>query len=192
MSRSVLALLARRSVPAGDTPAHTAASLQHDHLEAVFAYVSRRVFPHADAEDVVADTFAAAFAHRHRLAPGDDPRPWLLTIARNKVIDHVRRHRRRPVAADDPGHEALLTDADTPEHALLRAERRRRVWALVDSLPPDQREALLLQHLEDLPHAQIAQVMGRSPAAVNALLQRARATLAARGADLFPDTESSR
>ena len=81
----------------------------------------------------------------------------------------------------------LVTEG--PEQALSRAEARRVVRDLVAQLPPDQREALLLQYVEQFSVAEISVVLGRSPAAINSLLQRARATLYRRGRVYFLQDE---
>src|SRR5216683_2337983 len=109
------------------------------------------------------------------------PYLWLLGIARRKIADSLRRRAvRREVlhselAGDAPGSDPLwetLVTVEGPEAALVRAEARRVVRDLVAELSPDQREAVLLQYMERLSVAEIAAVMGRSPAAVTGLLQR--------------------
>jgi RNA polymerase sigma factor (sigma-70 family) len=87
-----------------------------------------------------------------------------------------------------PGKDPLperSAAAEDPEAALERAEEQRVVRELVEQLNEDQREALLLQYVEGLSIAEIAAVMGRSPAAANSLLQRARAALFRRGQAYF-------
>ena len=71
------------------------------------------------------------------------------------------------------------------EAALAQAEARRVLRELMSELNADQQEALLLKYWEQLSLAEIAVVMGRSPAAVNSLLQRARASLYRRGRPYF-------
>lgn len=186
-------LLARRALPwTATVNTITAEQLHQRYLGDVFAYVSRRLPQRADAEDLTADVFVAAFSRLTRLRAGDDPRPWLIAIARNKLIDRARRQKvRSEVSATDALLETVAS-VGTPERTLLTQERRQQIWTLVDSLPADQREALLLQHLDDLSHAEIALVMGKSHASINSLLQRARTSLAARGTDLFLDVENTK
>lgn len=164
----------------------TAAALQERYLRDVFRYVSRRMSRREDAEDVTAEVFAAAFeALPHRRGDGD-PYLWLLGIARRKVADAVRRQgRRRETLASDMPPAPEQAGGEEPEAAITRSEAQREVRRIVDSLNPDQREALLLQHADDLTIAQIAVVLGRSPAAVNSLLQRARAAVYRQGQAYF-------
>jgi len=74
---------------------------------------------------------------------------------------------------------------ELPEEAYLHEESRRMMRQLLAQLPDDQREAILLQVEQDLPIREIARLMGRTVAATNSLLQRARASLLRRGKDYF-------
>jgi RNA polymerase sigma-70 factor, ECF subfamily len=172
----------------------TAAELYERHLEDVFRYVLHRVSRPEEAEDITADVFAAAFAGLSRFRGQCPPHLWLLSIARRKIIDARRRRSARPetLASElaDEGPEAgalweALAVDDGPEAALMRAEARRVLGELVAQLNPDHREALMLQYVEQLSVAEIAQVMGRSPGSVKGLLERAKATLYRRGRGYF-------
>src|SRR5215216_4739206 len=68
----------------------TAAGLYDRHLRDVYRYVSRRILRREDAEDVTAEVFQAAFRCLNRLRDTENPRVWLLGIARRKVVDHLR------------------------------------------------------------------------------------------------------
>ncbi len=153
-------------------------------LAEVFAYVSRRVRPREEAEDVTAETVQAALSGWHRLRSGDR-RLWVLGIARRKTADAIRRKsRRRETALAEE-----MPAPGRPGQDMDEAEATAQLRAVVLALPKDQREALLLQHLERLSQAEIAVVMGRSPAAVNGLLQRARARAFREGRAYFLEPE---
>jgi RNA polymerase sigma-70 factor (ECF subfamily) len=165
--------------------AWTAEALHQRYLADVFAYVARRVPDRHEAEDVTAEVFAAAFVALPGRSGAQGPYPWLLGIARRKVADSLRRRGRQA------GRMGTLTDdlptasRDLPEAALAREERGRLLRGMLAALPEDQREALLLHYVEDLPQAEMAVVLGRSPGAVNSLLQRARAAVYRQGHDYF-------
>jgi RNA polymerase sigma-70 factor (ECF subfamily) len=172
----------------------TAAVLHERYLDDVFRYISRRVPRQEEAEDITAEVFAAAFVGLPRFRGQCPPYLWLLGIARRKIVDALRRRSSRPemLASEmdaDPLDTALAAVAEGPEREFERAETRRVVRELVAQLNEDQREALLLQYVEQLPIAEIAVVMGRSPAAVNSLLQRARTSLFRRGRSYFLEDE---
>ena len=163
----------------------TAEGLHQRYLADVFSYVTRRVPDRQEAEDVTAEVFAAAFValpHRKALS---GPYPWLLGIARRKIADSLRRRGRREGRTQELTEDLPAERAGLPEAALAREERARLLRGMLIALPEDQREALLLHYVEDLPQAEMAAVLGRSPGAVNSLLQRARAAVYRQGHDYF-------
>jgi RNA polymerase sigma-70 factor (ECF subfamily) len=171
-----------------------AGELHERYLKEVFRYVSRRV-PRQEADDITMQVFAAALEALPRFRGDCSPRAWLLKIAHGKVVDALRRRasRRETLASEMPDAEpgtdsladTLASAAEGPEAALQRSESRRVIRNLVEQLNKDQREALLLQYVEELSVAEIAVIMGRSPAAIDSLLQRARATLFRLGKPYF-------
>jgi RNA polymerase sigma-70 factor (ECF subfamily) len=103
----------------------------------------------AEAEEVAQDVFVRAW----RRADAYDPRrgevaTWLLAIARNVAIDHARMRRSDPVGVDPT---VLLGDAADPERSpeerRIAADDAARLWAAIETLPPEQRRALLLAAL---------------------------------------------
>jgi RNA polymerase sigma-70 factor, ECF subfamily len=177
----------------------TAAALYQRHLKDVFHYVLRRVPRVDEAEDITAEVFAAAAAGLPRFRGQCPPYLWLLSIARRQIALARRQAARRetlaselaPGTADAEAQWESLAAAEGPELALIRAEARRVLGELVSRLSADQREALMLQYLEELSIAEIAVVMGRSPASVKGLLQRARATLYVQGRGYFLEEEQA-
>lgn len=168
----------------------SAATVQTQFLSAVYAYVARRVSRREDAEDITAEVFAAAFARLSDLRRADDPFLWLLGIARRKIADTLRRKsRHREFLASEIVTGVPEQTGRSPQSHYEQEERHRWICTLVAALPELQREALLLQYVEELSIAQIAVVMRRSPAAVNSLLQRARATLYREGRAYFLNEE---
>lgn len=162
-----------------------AARLHELYLDDVFRYVSRRVPRRDEAEDVTAEVFAAAFQQLGGFRADCEPRLWLMGIARRKVADSLRkRSRRRETLECDlpPGSmEAKRDDERNIVPSVADTEDSRRLREIVAALRDDQREALLLHYVEGLKIAEVADVMRRSPAAVNSLLQRARAAAFRRG-----------
>lgn len=180
----------------------TTAALHERYLEDIFRYVVRRVPGIEEAEDITAEVFAAAAAGLSGFRGQCPPHLWLLGIARRKIAASLRRRAARretlasELAPEAPDAEALweaIAAVEEPEAAVMRAEAKRVLGELVAQLSGDQREALMLQYVEQLSVAEIAVVMGRSPASVKSLLQRARETLYRRGRAYFlPEDEESR
>ena len=118
------------------------------------------------AEDLTQDTYVAALA-RLRHAPFDELSiGWLMVVARNKLVDHLRRkerEHRRFHLVHDPEVVTPSESADLGE--LLR------------SLPSAQRAAIALRYVDDLPVDEVARLLNRSRKATESLLSRARETL---------------
>lgn len=165
--------------------AWTAEGLHQRYLGDVFSYVARRVPDRQEAEDVTAEVFAAAFVALPAKKALSGPYPWLLGIARRKIADSLRRRGRREGRTQALTEDLRAERGDLPEVALAREERARLLRGMLAALPEDQREALLLHYVEELPQAEMAAVLGRSAGAVNSLLQRARAAVYRQGHDYF-------
>jgi RNA polymerase sigma-70 factor (ECF subfamily) len=148
------------------------------HFAAVHAFAQRRVGAEL-AEEVAAEAFARAFAHRKRYdAEFGDALPWLLGIATNLMRRHWRTERRRLDAyARVASQHTPSVDAHTAEEAIRAVAR----------LPRRQREVVLLHVWADLSYEQIARALDVPVGTVRSRLSRARGAL---GAD--PILEPSR
>lgn len=136
----------------------------------------------ATAEDLLSETFLEALRSADRFSGSvDDFRSWLFRIARNNLIDHLRRQRR---AVSEPLEEAAEADlaraqpVDDPGEVALAHLDRARVLAGLALLSADQREVLLLRFSGGMTSAEIAGVVGKTTGAVKALQHRGLATLA--------------
>lgn len=143
------------------------------HAGAVYAYALRRTSDASASEDITAEVFLEAVKHAKKRTKSD-PLPWLYGVARRKVANHLRTKARRPAQGLDP---AIHTNLGDPHQSAETSAANFELKASVDSLPPDQKEALLLHYVEDLSAESIATAMNKSVAAVNSLLQRARQNL---------------
>lgn len=125
---------------------------------------------HADAEDAVQAVLVRAQASA---ALPDHPRAWLYRVARNHCLNLRRGLARRR------DRERLPTGADVSATLagqltrMVRSEQRASLRRLLETLPPDQRETLWLRYVEELPRAEIAEVMEVSLAAVKSRLYEA-------------------
>lgn len=121
-----------------------------------------------DAEDLVQDTLARAFATLGCLfQPPPNPRAWMFRVASNLWIDRARRRRERPLAPDDPEPSAA------PEP---RAEREA-AGTLIAQLSPQERAALVLKDVFDLGLDEIAEALATSVGSVKTALHRGRGKL---------------
>lgn len=135
--------------------------------------------PHI-AQDIVQETFLQAARYPGRLLEVDSCHNWLLRVARNLGMDHLRRvtrYRRhtvelaaresRPRAADLPAHES----------AVEAEELREQLHAAIDRLAPRQRELILLRIQEEKSYLEIAEITGLSATHVGFILHQAMKAL---------------
>jgi RNA polymerase sigma-70 factor (ECF subfamily) len=141
------------------------------HAPAVHAHVLRVVKDPDDADDVTQQVFFKLLTALDRYQPGQAPFiVWVLRIARNAAIDHVRRA--GAVAVED------VEDARGRDEGGA-GEVRSALRAALALLPQGQRDVLLLTHLVGLSPAEIAAVLGCSVRAVHGLHYRGRAAVQA-------------
>ena len=116
------------------------------HATSVFKFLARQVNPQM-ADDLLADTFVAAFRSRHNFDKTfSSARPWLLGIAANVARHHYRSEGRRSklqrrLGSLDPPPSDETSEADTRMDALAA---HRRVAGALQKLSSEQREAILL------------------------------------------------
>jgi RNA polymerase sigma-70 factor (ECF subfamily) len=137
-------------------------------LPHVYGYLLSRCGRAALAEELTAETFVAAVGAVGR---EDAPLtvPWVMGIARHKLVDHWRRQ-----ARDDRNLRAVAGDAPAPEDPWDVQLDSVRARATLERLGPHHRAALTLRYLDDLPVPRVAALLDRSVHATEALLARAR------------------
>jgi len=146
-------------------------SFYDDALPHVFGYLSARCGRSALAEDLTAETFLAAVDAVRRESPPALSVPWVIGVARHKLVDHWRRQAREERSFRVVGEEGPQT-LDDPWDTKLDAIRARET---LDALSPHHRAALTLRYLDDLPVAEVAALLERTVHATEALLVRSRA-----------------
>ena len=161
----------------------------HELIEAygdsLFRFVLRRTDGcREDAEEIVQDAFVAAVRMGTSFDGSCSVFTWLCSLARLKIGDRVKersRLKRAPehpvLSLDDDSRRALRQIHDPSaslEDLVDRIDRVRLVQALLDSMTPEQREAVLLRYVEQFSVKEVARIMKRSEKAVERLLERAK------------------
>lgn len=161
---------AERAVADLRDPATFRALYEHM-LPRVYSFVYHRCGGNvAVAEDVTQEAFLAAVREIHKGTEVHDPPGWLFGLARHKLYDHFRHEAReertlRLVWEAEP-EEGWTDEGPDPELTL----------AALGSMPPTQRNALVLRYLEGLSVPEVADVLERSVHATESLLARGRLT----------------
>ncbi len=139
------------------------------------------------ADDLVQEALLKAWSNRDRFDPGTNLRAWLFTILRNTFYSAWRK-RRREVEDADGAHAARLASAPSQDHHMAF----RDFEGALATLPPSQREALVLVGAAGMSCEEAAAVCGVAVGTIKSRVSRARARLsellsAADGADLVSD-----
>ncbi|THD74235.1 MAG: sigma-70 family RNA polymerase sigma factor [Phenylobacterium sp.] len=167
--------------PDDSAPALSAAEAQRfralvlPHLDAAYGFARFLSRDATLAEDIVQDAFLKAYRGFAGFR-GGDPRAWLFAIVRTTFLSTTRG---RTTWADPEATEAIPSEADTPEAALLRQGEAASVRGAIEALPEPFREALVLRELEELSYRQIAEVTSAPIGTVMSRLARARQMLLA-------------
>lgn len=135
-------------------------------------YARALVGERAAADDLVQDTLARGWEKMALWQRGTDMRSWLFGIMHNLHIDHVRSRRSRPV---------LVSVDDEPDVPVRAAQvdglEARDLEAMLQALPREQREVLLLVALEGMSYQEIATVLSIPVGTVMSRLARGRESL---------------
>ncbi len=140
----------------------------------------------ADAEDLVQETLARAWAARERIRPDADPRPFLFAILANARRDAWRRVRRAPQDAEDPlaapDERAAPPPPPAPAGRIedLKDRLPDEVWRAIRDLPAGYAAVLFLVAVQGLSGHEAAEVLGWPEGTVRSAYSRARAAIRSR------------
>jgi RNA polymerase sigma-70 factor, ECF subfamily len=154
-------------------------SLYHEHGRSLLAYAARLTNDRFAAEDVVQETLLRAWRNADRLAGSDVVRAWLLTVARNIVIDRLRAQSARPKEIA----ESAMTTPVTGDHG-ERVVNAVTMSSAVNALPAHHREILVEVYYRGSRPADVARFLGIPDATLRSRLSGALRAL--RGA-VFTD-----
>jgi RNA polymerase sigma-70 factor (ECF subfamily) len=137
-----------------------------------------------EAEDLTQEVFLKVYRtlHLYRAESGA-LETWIVRVARNHFIDHYRKFKTEKThTAPLEDHLEAATDSmrrsETPDEALHRKEAAVRVHRLLDRLPQEQREAVILRDLEELSYEEIADLLKVPIGTVKSRINRGRIELA--------------
>ena len=146
------------------------------HLESAYNLARWLVRDRALADDVVQDAMLRALRYYHGFR-GENARAWLLQIVRNVAMTRLKRGSEEAVGDANSASAALEIAHDGPETALMRQDEQRLLHDLLDGLPVELRECLVLREIEELSYKEIARVVGAPIGTVMSRLWRGRKLL---------------
>jgi RNA polymerase sigma-70 factor (ECF subfamily) len=162
------------------------ADLYEINFERVYAYVMRRVENRTDTEDLTAEVFHQALANLKRFEWRGIPfAAWLFRIAGNLISDRWQRSGREVIVDPDVMDSEPAKSGNVSPAEIEEVERRATLFRLVDTLPAEQRNVVVLRFVEQKSIKEVAREIRKTEGAVKQLQFRALTSLRARmeGAD---------
>ena len=149
------------------------------HQKRIFSAIHFLVNDRETAEDIFQDTFVKVINTLKRGAYNEEGKflPWVLRIGHNLVIDHFRRNQRMPLVHDKEDYsiiESLKLTDENAQDKMMREQIYKEVRLLVEELPFEQKEVVILRHFADMSFKEIADATGVS---INTALGRMRYAL---------------
>lgn len=138
-----------------------------------------------DAEEIMQDTFVAAYQGLEDFREDAKISTWLYRIAINKSLDHIKARKAKKRFAfitsifkeDSTAYQYEGKHFDHPGVLLERKEELKRIFSCINDLPVNQKTALILSKIDQVPQKEIAEIMNLNIKAVESLLTRAKKNL---------------
>lgn len=156
----------------------------------LLAYVRHMGFGEAASYDLVQDGFIRAYRHLGRCGDPDRFEGWLFKIVSNVCRTAGRKRSRRRFEPLDTHGSTLVSDDPDPEQHTVVSVLKDQVRAALETVPTEQREALILMYLQGYSVSDIAEMTDSSPSAVKMRLKRGRDALKQELEPLFAEERS--
>ena len=149
------------------------------HKDRIFTTIILIVKDSYIAEDLFQETFIKIIKNLKKGKYNEEGKflPWAIRIARNMAIDYFRKMKRMPTVTRSDGEDVfrkIKPAVDNHEEQMIRLEKESMVRAVINKLPEEQRQVLILRHYGDLSFKEIAAMTGVS---INTALGRMRYAL---------------
>jgi RNA polymerase sigma-70 factor (ECF subfamily) len=152
-----------------------------EYIDGLYGYAMVLTRNHAEAEDLVQETYVRAIQAMGRLREGSNMKGWLFTILRNIWLNQLRKFRNGPQPVEIEGEDGAANSIAEPSkdsyEVYVSKMETERVRAAIRELPVEFREIILLREYEDLSYLEIASVLDCPMGTVMSRLGRARAKL---------------
>jgi RNA polymerase sigma-70 factor, ECF subfamily len=164
-----------------DDGASRADAIGIEYLDGLYSYALVLTRNHAEAEDLVQETYVRAIPAMGRLRADSNTKGWLFTILRNVWLNQLRKWRNGPQMVEievegDVANSIVEPSKDSHDLYVSKVEAEQ-VRAAIQELPVEFREIILLREYEDLSYQEIASVLECPVGTVMSRLGRARAKL---------------
>src|SRR6267154_245292 len=165
-----------------------------EHLDGLYSYALVLTRNHAEADDLVQETYVRAIQAMGRLRAGSNMKGWLFTILRNIWFNQLRKRRNAPQmveieAGDDVANNIVEPSKNSHDLYVSKLEAEQ-VRAAIQQLPVEFREIILLREYEDLSYREIASILECPVGTVMSRLGRARVRLRVLLSDTLRSSDS--
>ncbi|HEY9168642.1 MAG TPA: sigma-70 family RNA polymerase sigma factor [Lutibacter sp.] len=149
------------------------------HKQRIFSFILSKVLDREIAEDIFQDTFIKVINTLKRGAYNEEGKflPWVMRIAHNLIIDHFRRNKRMPKfnnTDDFDIFDVLSDEMLSVENQIIKSQILEDVRNLIQELPEDQKEVLIMRMYKDMSFKEIAE---NTDVSINTALGRMRYAL---------------
>jgi len=154
-----------------------------EYLDGLYSYALALTRNHAEAEDLVQETYVRAMPAIGRLQVGSNIKGWIFTILRNVWLNQLRKRRNGPqmieIEVEDVAANSIVEPSKDSYELYVSKMEAEQVRAAIQALSVDFREIILLREYEDLSYLEIASILNCPVGTVMSRLGRARAKLRA-------------
>ena len=149
------------------------------HKQRIFSFILSKVMDREIAEDIFQDTFIKVIKTLKRGAYNEEGKflPWVMRIAHNLIIDHFRRNKRIPTFKNTDEFDIFSVISDNvlnAESQIIKTQILDDVRSIIQELPEDQKEVLLMRMYKDMSFKEIAE---NTDVSINTALGRMRYAL---------------
>lgn len=149
------------------------------HKQRIYSFIYSKVFDRDISEDIFQDTFIKVIKTLKRGKYNEEGKflPWVMRIAHNLVIDHFRKNSRMPKFDNSGDFNIFSVISDNSlnaEKSIIKGQVEEDVRRLIDELPEDQKEVLIMRMYKDMSFKEISERTGVS---INTALGRMRYAL---------------
>lgn len=151
--------------------------LYHKYIQKLYSFTLRTAKSPALAEDVVHDVFVKVWEKREQIDPEQSFHAYLFTMARNHLINFIKRRAHEKGIIDQMIKSAMPVQHTNTNEQVLYNESNRLFHEAIEQLPPKRKEVFRLCHLEGLTYEEAGDQLGITKSTVNTQMVKARKSI---------------
>ncbi|MEJ5166739.1 MAG: sigma-70 family RNA polymerase sigma factor [Thermoanaerobaculia bacterium] len=136
----------------------------------IYSFISFKIKSPDEAKELTQEVFLKIYLNLENFNPSYKFSTWAFKIAQNLSIDYLRKQH---ILRTELSERSAITDKN-PLSNLMEGERNRKLWDLVDKLPEEFKEVIVLRHLEELSYEEISKILNLKLGTVKNRIFKAR------------------